>query len=47
MTEIIDLSQDIYEGMPVFKEILPYMTIDYKIDAVKKIINHDYSRKKK
>ena len=35
------------KGMPVFKEILPYMTIDYKIDAVKKIINHDYSRKKK
>ncbi len=34
------------KGMPVFKEILPYMTIDYKIDAVKKIINHNYSRKK-
>lgn len=29
-------------AVPVLKEILPIMTIDYKIDAATKIINHEF-----
>lgn len=30
------------KAVPVIKEILPYMMIDYKIETAKKIINHKY-----